>query len=130
MRYDLSFWVAENSGPAAEMAVFWDGQQISEVSNPASDACEGRFSICHFVEYSYAGLLAETDATVLQINARQDPGYMIFDDFSVTPVTQADEPGSFRLMGVGVLGALALVGGKRCSTWVRLKVECPQLEGL
>jgi hypothetical protein len=93
--YDLSFWIAENNGPFSEMTVEWNGEQIADATNPASNTCLDRWSICHFVEYSYPDLLATSNATVLEINGRQDPGYMIFDDFSVTPVAQAAEPEAF-----------------------------------
>ena len=109
--YDLSFWVAENSGPMSEMAVFWNGNMIADVPNPASDACIGRFTICHFVEYVFPGLVPTGNATVLRINGRQDPGYIIFDDFSVTPV-EADpalEPAGVTLMAAGTLAALVVL---------------------
>ncbi len=113
--YDLSFWVAENSGPASAMAVFWNGTEIAMVENPASNACEGTFRLCHFVEYSFGGLVATSDSTLLRVNGRQDPGYMIFDDFSVTQAKPTREPAGLMMLAPGLLafGGMVRIRRKR-----------------
>lgn len=120
--YNLSFYVAENSGPAAEMAVYWNGSLLADVMNPASNACIGVWSICHFVQYTYTGLLATSDVTMLRINGRQDPGYMIFDDFSVTLATSLPtaEPASAVLLVAVLFAAIVFrLAPRICSLFVR-----------
>ena len=114
--YTLSFWVAESGGATSEMAVYWDGNLISDIVNPANNSCAlwydeefgGMDSSCVFVQYTFAGLVASSTETVLQVNGRQDPSGIFFDDFVVTDGTTsaAPEPESMVLLSSGLLGSM------------------------
>jgi hypothetical protein len=103
--YNLSFFVAENAGPPSEFSVFWNGNQIADVLNPANNSLPG------WVEYSYSGLLATGNSTDLQVHGRQDPSLIYFDDFSVNPTISSavPEPSTWAMMilGFGGIGFMA-----------------------
>lgn len=106
--YTLEFLVGEDAGPTSQMAIFWDGVEIANVMNPASDTSPNG------IIYSYSNLLATTGNTLLEIRARQDNLDIAFDNFSVTPSMEPDirpvpepETAALLLAGLGVLGAVA-----------------------
>jgi hypothetical protein len=103
--YDLSFWVGESSGPISEFSVFWNGQQIADVLNPANFS-EKRGDGSMF-QFTFQGLLANSNSTWLEVHGRQDPGGIAFDDFSVTPNGALPEPGTLAILGAG-LGLLGV----------------------
>jgi hypothetical protein len=112
--YNLSFWVTEIGGPTSEVAVYWDGNLLADVLNPANYQCHPSTEpqACNYVEFTYTGLVTSGTATVLQVNGRQDPGVMYFDDFSVTPAVAAQTPGSLALLGTGLLGGIGAIRRK------------------
>jgi hypothetical protein len=75
-RYSLSFWVTENSGPTSEMAVYWAGSLLQDVMNPNNNGGPTGWK-----QFTWDNLLATTSSTVLQVNARQVPAEIFFDDF-------------------------------------------------
>jgi hypothetical protein len=101
--YTLSFFVAENAGPTSEFSVFWNGVQVADVLNPANNSLR---SGTPWIQYSYSGLLATANSTVLQVHGRQDLGSILFDDFSVDPTITAavPEPSTWAMMILGFAG--------------------------
>lgn len=102
--YTLSFWVLESGGPTSSMSIFWGGNLISAVTNPANNTYPSGW-----VQYTYSGLVASSTATDLQIHGRQDPAGIYFDDISVSDgqTSAVPEPGTWLTMvlGFGALGA-------------------------
>ena len=89
-RYDISFQVAEDTGPKSEFVVFWDGQQIADVVNPANNTIPYAFvtnqqpDAKDFVKFSYPGLLATTSSTTLEVKGYDEAGEIFFGNFKVT----------------------------------------------
>lgn len=111
--YDVRFWVAEQGGSTSEMAFYWNGSLVADVLNPANNTCFWEGESCNYVQFTYTGLLATSDSTLFQVNGRQDPGGMFFDDFSVTPSgVPTPEPGSIALLASGLLGGLGVIRRK------------------
>ncbi|MFL6657020.1 MAG: PEP-CTERM sorting domain-containing protein [Massilia sp.] len=101
--YDLSFWVRSFTGDS-RMAIFWDGALLTEAV-----AANGPMRL-----YSFTGLVASANATLLQLHGYNSLNqHMAFDDISVeqevaSPAPQAavSEPAVAALLAAG-LGALA-----------------------
>ena len=106
--YELSFFVAEYLGSPSEFAVYWGGNLLERVMNPANDSLnylgDGMFEGT-WTQFTYTGLLATSAGTEIELRGRHDPGAMYFDDISVVDNTGTDvpEPGSMALLGIGVL---------------------------
>jgi hypothetical protein len=93
--YDLSFFVGESEGPPSELSVFWSGNLIADVTNPANSTFPGPF-----VMFDYT-VQATGDSTVLQIHGMQELGHIYFDDVSVSAVP---EPSTWVMMILGFAG--------------------------
>lgn len=93
--YTVDFFVSESGGPTSEFSLFWDGQLVADVVNPANYA--------NNVEFTYTDLTASSDATVLEIHGRQDPGGINFNNFTVT-ASDVPEPASLGILGAGLIG--------------------------
>jgi hypothetical protein len=104
--YNLSFFVGESEGPPSEFSVFWNGNLIADVVNPANSTFPGPF-----VMFDYSGLPATGDSTVLQIHGAQFFGHIYFDDVSVSAVP---EPSTWAMMLIGFAG-LGFVAYRRKS---------------
>jgi hypothetical protein len=89
-RYDVSFEVAEVGGPDSGFALYWDGQLVALVANPANNtmidpAISGRLPDAkQYVKFTYPGLLATTSSTVFEFKAYQSNGAMFFGNPKVT----------------------------------------------
>jgi hypothetical protein len=110
--YDLSFWVRSFTGES-RLSVFWDGALLAETGTPNGP----------MLQYSFSGLVASANATLLQVHGYNSLNqHMSFDDFSVVqagaptaPVAAApavSEPGAYALL-LAALGALAFVKRRR-----------------
>lgn len=109
--YDLSFWVRSFTGES-RLSVFWDGVQLAETVTPNGP----------MLQYSFSGLVASANATLLQVHGYNSLNqHMSFDDFSVVragepaaaaPVDAVPEPTVWALLLAG-LGMLALVKRRR-----------------
>ena len=106
--YTLSFWVGEEFGATSEFSVWWNGTLVADVLNPANYS--ELLHPGHMVQFTYTGLLASGAQTVLEINGRDDPGDIFFDDVSVT--ANVGEPGTAAVLFGGLLG-LAAIKGRR-----------------
>lgn len=105
--YNLSFWVGENDEPTSEFSVFWNGQLIADVLNPANN------TLPHppqggMIQFSYNNLLATGAFTVLEVHERQDQSIIFFDDFVVNAAGNAvPEPGTLGLVSLAIFGVAA-----------------------
>lgn len=106
--YEFSFWVAEYLGSPSGFAVYWDGNLIERVTDPANNSLtfignnvfEGTWT-----QFTYKGLVASSASTGIELRGRHDPGGLHIDDISVVEETATDipEPGSLALLGLGAL---------------------------
>lgn len=96
--YNLSFWLANDSGAAPnEFDVFWNGAQIYTQTNAP---------VSLYTQFTFNGLAATGPSTTLEFRYRNDDDYYRLDDVSVQTVP---EPGVVWLLPAG----LALVGLRR-----------------
>jgi hypothetical protein len=115
--YDLSFWVRSFTGES-RLSVFWDGVLLTETGTPNGP----------MLQYSFSGLVASANATLLQLHGYNNlDERMSFDDFSVVQsagasvpmapaapesaapqaVQSVSEPGAYGLL-LAALGALVI----------------------
>lgn len=89
-RYDISFEVAETAGPNSAFALYWDGQLIAQVANPANNTIPYVFvtnqqpDAKNFVKFTYPGLLATTSSTRFELKGYDDAGAIFFGNPRVT----------------------------------------------
>lgn len=77
--YDLSFWVRSFTGES-RLSVFWDGVLLTETGTPNGP----------MLQYSFSGLVASANATLLQLHGYNNLDQrMSFDDFSVVQTAAA-----------------------------------------
>ena len=101
--YDLSFWVRSFNGDS-RLSVFWDGALLGQQAAPNGP----------MRKYSFSGLVASANATLLQVHAFNSLNqHMSFDDFNVVqaavapePAAAIPEPGMWALL-LAALAALA-----------------------
>jgi hypothetical protein len=80
--YDLSFWVRSYTGES-RLSVFWDGVMLTETGTPNGP----------MLQYSFSGLVASANATLLQLHGYNSlDQHMSFDDFSVVQTAAASAP--------------------------------------
>ena len=112
--YDLSFWVAETALATTELLIRWNGNTVANFVDPTTSVCSFD-SVSSVYNWRIRTLLvvpnltASSNATLLQVFARQDQGLVLVDDFVVdnaAAVSPVLEPASMMLLGSG-LAALA-----------------------
>lgn len=94
--YDLSFWTYGGSG-IAQYSVFWNGVLV-DLQTLASG---------QMLQHEYAGLVASSDVTMLELHGRDDPTFMSFDDVVVQrSAALVPEPGIWAMLlaGLGLAG--------------------------
>lgn len=97
--YNLTFNVAENAGPTSGLSVYWNGQDVLDVLNPANK------SYPQWVTESVTGLYAATSAITLEIAAYQNPAQLFLDNISVvSTVATVPEPEIISMFAIGLLG--------------------------
>jgi hypothetical protein len=80
--YELSFWVRSFTGES-RLSVFWDGVLLTETGTPNGP----------MLQYSFSGLVASANATLLQLHGYNSLNqHMSFDDFSVVQTAGAGAP--------------------------------------
>jgi hypothetical protein len=100
--YTLSFWVTESYGPTSEMAIYWNGSLVQDILNPNNNGGNAGW-----IQYTFSDLYAASNSTVLQVNGRQDPAGIFFDDF-YADVSGVPEPATFGFVGLAL--ALLAIG--------------------
>jgi len=97
--YDLRFFLRTDGGTPSEFQVLWNGAVVLDKTNlPATG----------YSETDLLNLLATGALTPLSFGFRDDPGFMFFDNVSVTPTP---EPATVVLCGTAM--AAAGLGGWR-----------------
>jgi hypothetical protein len=95
--YTLGFFLASDGGMPNEFRVDWNGVTVFDQTNIAKQGYGG---------YSFQ-VLATGPTTTLSFLARNDPGYLSFDDVTVSTGQNppaAPEPSSLALCAFGVVG--------------------------
>jgi hypothetical protein len=95
--YDLSLWLKSDGGIPNEFEVLFNGLVLTHVTNQAAFP---------YTQYTFMGLAATGASTELKFGFRDDPGFLSFDDVSVTSTIaqQVPEPGSLALMALALAG--------------------------
>ena len=87
-RYDVSFEVAEVGGSNSGFALYWDGQLIAAVANPANNTLPPFGSqqpdAKNFIKFSYPGLLATTSSTKFEFKSYKEDGEIFMGNPVVT----------------------------------------------
>ena len=107
--YTLTFYVSETQGATSGLSVFWGGQQVLSVLNPANNTYTGVRATTDYRLFTVENLLATSNSTSLELHGRQDPGSILFDDISVDAAVTSGvpEPATWAMMlaGFGMVGA-------------------------
>lgn len=100
--YDISFWLLNEGGTDTDFgATFGDTSLYSETNAPPYA----------YKFYAFNDVLASSSATLLTFNFRDDPGFHVLDDVSVT-ASAVPLPAALPLLLAG-FGALCLVARRK-----------------
>jgi hypothetical protein len=105
--YTLTYYLESPGGTPNGFEATWDGNPIASAGSVVQDV--GPFG---WTEFQFTGLLATTGSTLLQFQDYQNPSYWGFDDISVIGAVGAPEPGTFALLGCGLLSLLGIARRK------------------
>jgi hypothetical protein len=101
--YEFDFWFASVGDDPSDFSAYWDGTQLLSLTDPNTSPAWTLFT------YDVTG----TGSDTIQFAFRDDPAYMALDNISVTQISgTTPEPGSFLLLGSGLLAALGTLRRK------------------
>lgn len=89
----VSFWINAVGDAPSDFAVLFNSETIVDAIDPSLNGWT-----------MFSGTFTATGSDTIQLLVRDDPGYIAFDNFSVTEGGAVPEPISIALFGAGLAG--------------------------